>query len=208
MNSSTPTRDRGHRTEHRIPSSVSVQCSKPLVHWASASPRERRGVAPTRPGRRRARASHGAGATGGSGSRRSWRAVGLLAAWYLGLVVPRLEWNDGMGAEIHDSGLMRVSVSVTNAGVVPVTVLGAGRSDPGVELLRVRGPHSRPPSSPARAWPWTCTTSSPTATRVPDAGPAGAGAGQRWWGRQTVEVQTRVRPDGSVNLVDHICDPQ
>ena len=155
----------------------------------------------------------GAGALAPHTVRRNWwlgiavvvASAGLLAAWYLGLVVPRLEWNDGLGAEIHDSGLMRVSIGVTNAGVVPVTMLDAGGSIPGVQFLRVDGrlPATIPPGASVSLdlhYQLTDCDAVPAAQPVPV-------QVHRWWGAQTVAVWPGF--DGWLrDLVDHICNPQ
>jgi len=156
----------------------------------------------------------GAGALAPRTVRRNWwlgiatvvATVGLLAAWYLGLVVSRLEWDGSMSSEIHDSGLMRVSFSVTNAGAVAVTVLDAGGPLPGVEFLRVQG------QLPATIEPGQSVVVDlhyqlTDCDAVPRSGPPLRMQVDRWWGRQTVAVTPTF--DGWLRqLVDHVCDPQ
>jgi hypothetical protein len=155
-----------------------------------------------------------AGALAPGTIRRNWwvgtvlavTSVGLVVAWYFGLVVPRLEWTDGMGAEIHDSGRMKVTVTVTNAGMVPVTVLGAGRSDPGLQFLRAEGAFPttlRPGGSMTLDLHYQLTD----CAAVPDVAPPVAVEVDRWWGGQTVDLQTTY-DSWQRSLVDHICDPQ
>ena len=156
----------------------------------------------------------GAGALGRRTVRRNWWigsvavvvAVGLLTAWYLGLIVPRLEWTDGMGAEIHDSGRMRVTVSVTNAGVAPVTVVGAGRSDPGLALLRVEGTFPTT-LAPGRSMTLDLHYQLTDCADVPDVARPVAVHVRRFWGGQTVDLQT-LDDRWQRTLVDHLCDPQ
>jgi hypothetical protein len=155
-----------------------------------------------------------AGALGNRTIRRNWwvgtgltvASVALVVAWYLGLVVPRLEGTDGMGAEIYDSGWIRVTVSVTNAGVVPVTVVGAGRSDPGLQFLRADGTFPttlRPGGSMTVGLQYQLTD----CAAVPEVSSPVAVEVRRWWGGQTVDLQTR-DDWWQRRLVDHICDPQ
>jgi hypothetical protein len=66
--------------------------------------------------------------------------VGLV--WRSGLLVPRLIWSPtaGYGYESHVAGrLITTDVVVHNAGWTPVTLTGAGRSGPGLELVEVVG---------------------------------------------------------------------
>jgi hypothetical protein len=155
-----------------------------------------------------------AGALSNRTIRRNWwvgtglavASVALVVAWYLGLVVPRLEWTDGMGAEIHDYGRMRVTVTVTNAGMVPATVVGAGRSDPGLQFLRADG------AFPTTLGPGDSMTVElhyqlTDCAAVPEVSPPVAVEVDRWWGGQTVDLQT-IYDSWQRSLVDHICDPQ
>jgi hypothetical protein len=65
--------------------------------------------------------------------------VGVLV-WQSGLIAPRLVWpNSGMQWELSNDGVARVVVEIHNAGRFPATVVDAGRSGPGMDLLDVGG---------------------------------------------------------------------
>jgi hypothetical protein len=155
-----------------------------------------------------------AGALGKRTVRRAWwfgtalavASVSLVIAWYLGLVVPRLEWG-GMGAEVLESGWMRVAVEVTNDGVIPVTVVGAGQSDqPGLQFLRADGAFPttlRPGASMTVGLQYQITD----CAAVPEVSPPAAVEVHRWWGNHTIDLQSS-HDSWQRDLVDLICDPQ
>jgi len=64
-------------------------------------------------------------------------AIGELA-WYAGVLVPRVSWSDAPGYEFGWSPAHH-SVVVHNDGLLPIRVLGVGRSGPGLRLDRVDG---------------------------------------------------------------------
>lgn len=187
--------------------------------WAETQNRMRAAPPPESTCRARDRIASSAAMMSGSDSgcgRRStesWVAGGLavvlavagLAAWSAGLLAPRLEWTDGMSWEVNDSGRSRLTVDITNTGVLPVTVIDAGRSRPGMELLAVED------AFPVRIEPDETRSIvlvyQITACDVP----SGAWPVQvrvaRFWGEQAVDV--RGHPGSDVwarQLVESWCD--
>jgi hypothetical protein len=89
----------------------------------------------------------GAGRLSRRTTRRLWAAflAALLlyvlgvAVWYSGLLVPQLRWkvNGFQVSEVQP--VPRLTANVSNAGLFPVTVVGAGRAAPGFELIGVEG---------------------------------------------------------------------
>lgn len=66
--------------------------------------------------------------------------AGLLT-WRSGLIAPRLIWpNTGWAWEQTADGVARVQVTIANGGKFPVTLVDAGRSGPGLNLLGAEGP--------------------------------------------------------------------
>ncbi len=67
--------------------------------------------------------------------------VGFVAVWRSGAIVPRLSIGDvgGFGYSELRGGPIHFEFTIANAGSLPVTVLGAGRGGPGLELVRVDG---------------------------------------------------------------------
>jgi hypothetical protein len=68
-------------------------------------------------------------------------AIVLGLVWRSGIVVPRVAWSElaSYAYETHP-GLVKHEVVLTNRGWTTVTVTGAGRSGPGLELTGVSGP--------------------------------------------------------------------
>jgi hypothetical protein len=78
---------------------------------------------------------------------RGWIAVVTALAlvlagtvvWRAGLVVPRLLWSNAEQHWVQTDDGFRMDVLLLNTGWWPVTVVGVGRSAPGLELLGVEG---------------------------------------------------------------------
>ncbi len=67
--------------------------------------------------------------------------VAFVAIWRSGAIVPRLSIGDegGFGYSELRGGPIHFEFTIANAGRLPVTVVGAGRGGPGLELVRVDG---------------------------------------------------------------------
>jgi hypothetical protein len=91
----------------------------------------------------------GAGRLSRRTTRRLWLTflVGLAlyvsgaAAWYSGLVMPQLRWDsNGTSWQVwEDQNLARLTINVRNDGLFPATLVSAGQSAPGFELIGVEG---------------------------------------------------------------------
>jgi hypothetical protein len=74
---------------------------------------------------------------------RGWIGLGVVAVlivasaavWQTGLVVPRLAWPGGLQAWEQNPTGVRVTFILANTGRFPATVLGIGRSGPGLEYV-------------------------------------------------------------------------
>ena len=73
--------------------------------------------------------------------------------WRTGIVVPRLAWPRGLQEWEENPDWVRVRIAVANAGRFTVTVLDAGRSAPGFELLGVEGVDRAPSPFPVTLAP-------------------------------------------------------
>jgi hypothetical protein len=119
--------------------------------------------------------------------------VAAELAWYAGLVVPRVSSTDESGYE-YGWDPVHHSVAIRNDGLLPIQVLGVGRSGPGIRLDRVDGavPSTVDPGGYVRV---TLTFTIHDCAAVP---------AQRWpvpveierpWGAQTVYIDLPAKDD-------------
>jgi hypothetical protein len=126
-----------------------------------------------------------------------------VAVWWSGLIVPKLVWPNGSWwAESTPGGTVYVHVEVANGGVVPATVLRAGDSGPGYQLIGLQG------SLPAElgrgeSVPFTLVYRVTDCDALPHGSFALPVVIRRFWGEQTVDVN-RHHED---LIIDQMCRP-
>ena len=138
--------------------------------------------------------------------RTTWRlaigaALALLvlaaasAVWRSGLVTNRLVWDDMASHSASATHtFIEHSVEIRNTGWVPITILGAAESGPGLRLDRIDG------SFPMTVEP-DATVSFVVRFTVTDCAAIPTGAWpmpvrvDRWWGEQTVLIDIPPMPD-------------
>jgi hypothetical protein len=124
--------------------------------------------------------------------------VVVLAAavgWRSGAVSPRLVWSQdsAYAFSFGPGGPVTASVNVTNSGWVPLTLVGVGRSGPGLELARVEGilPITL---GPGDATTFILTYRITDCAAVPhDPWPVPVRV-KRWWGEQTAYIPLPTEP--------------
>ena len=111
-----------------------------------------------------------------------------IAGWHTGLLVPHLRSTGASSAEVPIGGPITTSIEFRNSGVRPVTILAAGRSEPGLELL---GNGNTLPMTVGPGETFTLTF----VYRITDCDAVPTGAWelpvrvQRLWGEQTISVR-------------------
>jgi hypothetical protein len=139
---------------------------------------------------------------------RLWAAIAaalalLVAAtvvWWTGLVAPRLVWSEGPSQwSTTVDGVVHVEFDMINVGRFPVTVLGVGRSGPGLQFLGIAtGPDETDAPQAVGPFPVTLQADNGIAVwlvyRITSCAAMPAGSWpvtavvQRPWGTMTVDV--------------------
>lgn len=131
--------------------------------------------------------------------------VAAIAGWSSGLLVPHLRLTGASSAEVPLGGPVTTGVEIRNAGVRPVTILGAGQSGPGLELL---GNGNTLPMTVGPGQTFTLKL----VYRITDCEAVPTGSWelpvrvQRFWGEQTILVRDSYG-DWPHAWVDLWCDP-